>query len=195
MDSDKAVRTLEERMWSISGEYGTVCQVIRAVFAELERLREPVENHPGMCCGQCASSITDAEQRAEQAEAVLEGAEERLRLLFEAKNRWADRAREAETALAHLQTQYNGCNEERIAEKGRADAHWSALAQMTEERNRWMARVHTADCEGTAAEEERDKALAALAQAREEMRVALGRLTGPGGVVEALRGEKDGSDA
>ncbi|MEZ2587746.1 hypothetical protein [Pantoea agglomerans] len=45
------------------------------------------------------------EQRAEAAEAEKAGAEERCRMMFDANNHWADRARVAEAKLAELEKQ------------------------------------------------------------------------------------------
>lgn len=45
------------------------------------------------------------EQRAEAAEIEKAGAEERCRMMFDAKNHWADRARAAEAKLAELAKQ------------------------------------------------------------------------------------------
>lgn len=46
-----------------------------------------------------------AEHRAEAAEVEKTGAEERCRMMFDAKNHWADRARAAEEKLAELEKQ------------------------------------------------------------------------------------------
>lgn len=45
------------------------------------------------------------QQRAEAAEAEKTGAEERCRMMFDAKNHWADRARAAEAELKRVKEQ------------------------------------------------------------------------------------------
>jgi hypothetical protein len=69
-------------------------EVIKTKDAEIERLTK------------VALEITEdarkAEEEAEELRAKLNGAEERARLLFDAKNEWAKRARAAEGRCARL---------------------------------------------------------------------------------------------
>lgn len=52
-----------------------------------------------------AEAFRKLEQRAEAAEIEKSGAQERCKLLFDAKNHWADRARAAEAKLSEMQRQ------------------------------------------------------------------------------------------
>lgn len=75
---------------------------IAAAVAELEHLAEENERLQA----EVQSDIDHTEEwhrKWETAEAKLKGSEERSRLLLEAKNRWADRARKAEAELKRLE--------------------------------------------------------------------------------------------
>lgn len=53
-----------------------------------------------------AEAFRALEQDKEAAEIEVAGADDRCRMMFEAKNHWADRARAAEAKLAELEKQY-----------------------------------------------------------------------------------------
>lgn len=74
-------------------------------------LRTKAESQPEQINASCDDILAIFEafraldRRAEAAEVEKAGAEERCRMMFDAKNHWADRAREAEAKLAELEKQ------------------------------------------------------------------------------------------
>ena len=65
------------------------------------------------------------EQRADVAGAQLRGSEERSKIMFEAKNNWADRAREAEAEVRRLQAKVS-----RLESRGIEDMRHSIEAAL-----------------------------------------------------------------
>lgn len=62
------------------------------------------EEHHVEVVGGLLKHIAALEQRAKAAEIEKAGAEERCRMMFDAKNHWADRARAAEAKLRYIAT-------------------------------------------------------------------------------------------
>lgn len=81
---------------------------LRAVCAAIEAFEAQQDDVPesGMIAAfEVLLTASGIVQRAEAAEVEKAGAEERCRMMFDAKNHWADRAREAEGKLAELEKQ------------------------------------------------------------------------------------------
>lgn len=77
-----------------------------------------------------ADAFRALEKEKDKAEVEKAGAEERIRMMFDAKNHWADRARAAEAKLETKEqelAQYVECFE---AEAARADRNHAKLAEM-----------------------------------------------------------------